>query len=121
MTDVARGPSLGRFLVIVLLLVILAIVAVWGYNKTHIVTAGEHVGNAIDAMPAAVSKVADEATDKGNLDKVGDAVKDTGQTASSALSKAGKATSSAVSATSADVKAASDKQKEQNAEHKHTQ
>jgi len=91
MTDVARGPSLGRFLVIVLLLVILAIVAVWGYNKTHIVTAGEH------------------------------AVKDTGQTASSALSKAGKATSSAVSATSADVKAASDKQKEQNAEHKHTQ
>ena len=72
------------------------------------VTAGDQVGKAVDALPAVVSKAADEATDKDNIDKVGDAMKDTGQAASSALSKTGKATSSAVSETSADVKAAAD-------------
>ncbi len=106
-----RGSGFGRFLIIILLLIV-AVGGVWYYNKTHVVTAGEHVGEAIDAIPSAVSK----ATDKDTLDKIGDALKDTGHAASSALSKTGQAASSAVSETSADVKAAADKQKKQNAE-----
>jgi len=114
MTEYVRGPGLGRFLLVVLLLLAVAVAGVWFYNKTHVVTVGDHVGEAIDAIPAGVSKAADEATDKDNLDKVGDALKDTGQAASSAMSKTGKAASSAVSETSADVKAAADRQKAQN-------
>ena len=116
MTEYSRGSGVGRFLLIILLL-ILAVAGVWYYNKTHVVTAGDHVGKAIDAIPAAVSKAADEAHDNDNLDKVGDALKDTGQAASSALSKTGEVTSRAVSETSADIKAAAEKQKKQNAEH----
>jgi len=82
-----------RFVIIVILLLAVAVGGVWYYNKTHAVTAGREVGKAIDAMPAAVSKAADEVTDKDNIGKVGDAIRDTGQAASSALSKTGKAAS----------------------------
>lgn len=113
MTEYTRGSGFGRFVLIIILLLIVAVAGVWYYNKTHVVTAGDQVGKAVDALPAVVSKAADEATDKDNIDKVGDALKDTGQAASSALSKTGKVTSSAVSETSADVKAAAEKQKAQ--------
>jgi hypothetical protein len=109
--EYTRRSGFGRFILITVLALIVVVAGVWYYNKTHVVTAGEHVGKAVDAIPAAVSKAADDATDKENLDKVGDAIKYTGQAASSALSKTGKTTSSAVSETSADLKAASDKQK----------
>ncbi|MFT4074540.1 MAG: hypothetical protein QM647_03345 [Asticcacaulis sp.] len=112
-----RGPGFGQFVLVVILLLIVIVGGVWYYNKTHVVTAGDKVGAAVDAIPSVVSKAADEATDKDNLDKVGDAIKDTGQAASSALSKTGHAASTAVSETSADVKAASDKQKQQNEAH----
>ncbi len=115
--EYTRGQGFGRFILIIILLLIVAVAGVWYYNKTHVITAGDNVGKAVDAIPAVVSKAADEVTDKDNLDKVGDAIKDTGHAASSALSKTGKAASSAVSETSADVKATSDKQKKQNAEH----
>ncbi len=115
--EYTRGSGFGRFVLIIILLLIAGIAGVWYYNKTHVVTAGEHVGKAVDAIPAVVSKAADEATDKDNLDKVGDAIKDTGQAASSALSKTGKATSSAVSETSADLKSASDKKKQKTESH----
>jgi|GEM_PF-1251129 len=106
-----HGSGFGRFVLIVILLLIVAVAGVWYYNRTHVITAGDHVGKAVDAIPAVVGKAAGEATDKDNLDKVGDAIKDTGQAASSALSKTGKAAASAVSETSADVKNASDTHK----------
>jgi len=109
--EYTHRSGFGRFVLIIILLLIVVVAGVWYYNKTHVVTAGEHVGKAVDAIPAVVSKAADEVTDKDNIDKVGDAIKDTGQAASSALSKTGKATSSAVSETSADLKAAGDKHK----------
>lgn len=108
-----RGPGFGQIVLVLILLLILIVGGVWYYNKTHVVTAGDKVGAAVDAIPSVVSKAAD----KDNLDKVGDAIKDTGQAASSALSKTGHAASTAVSETSADVKAASDKQKQQNEAH----
>jgi hypothetical protein len=108
MTEYTRGSGFGRFVVIILLLIV-AVAGVWYYNKTHVVTAGDHVGKAVDAMPAVVSKAADEVTDKDNLDKVGDAIKDTGQAASSALSKTGKTAASAVSETAADTQKKQDK------------
>jgi hypothetical protein len=116
MTEYTRGSGFGRFVLIIILLLIVAVAGVWYYNKTHVVTAGDQVGKAVDALPAVVSKAADEATNKDNIDKVGDALKDTGQAASSALSKTGKVTSSAVSETSTDLKAKADKQKAQNAQ-----
>jgi hypothetical protein len=108
MTEYTRGSGFGRFVVIILLLIV-AVAGVWYYNKTHVVTAGDHVGKAVDAIPAVVSKAADEVTDKDNLDKVGDAIKDTGQAASSALSKTGKAAASTVSETTADTHKKQDK------------
>ncbi len=108
MTEYIRGSGFGRFVVIILLLIV-AVAGVWYYNKTHVVTAGDHVGKAVDAIPAVVSKAADEVTDKDNLDKVGDAIKDTGQAASSALSKTGKAAASTVSETTADTHKKQDK------------
>jgi hypothetical protein len=109
MTEYTRGSGFGRFVLIVILLLIIAVGGVWYYNKTHVVTAGDHVGKAVDAIPAVVSKAADEVTDKDNLDKVGDAIKDTGQAASSALSKTGKAAASTVSETAADTQKKQDK------------
>ncbi len=79
-------------------------------------TAGDRVGDAIDALPGKVDKAADELTDKSTLEKAGDALKDTGEAASSAVSKTGEAAGKAVSQTSEDIKAAVDKQKEQDAE-----
>lgn len=108
MTEYTRGSGFGRFVVIILLLIVV-VAGVWYYNKTHVVTAGDHVGKAVDAIPAVVSKAADEVTDKDNLDKVGDAIKDTGQAASSALSKTGKAAASTVSETTADTHKKQDK------------
>lgn len=108
MTEYIRGSGFGRFVIIILLLIV-AVAGVWYYNKTHVVTAGDHVGKAVDAIPAVVSKAADEVTDKDNLDKVGDAIKDTGQAASSALSKTGKAAASTVSETTADTHKKQDK------------
>ena len=108
MTEYTRGSGFGRFLVIILLLIVV-VAGVWYYNKTHVITAGDHVGKAVDAIPAVVSKAADEVTDKDNLDKVGDAIKDTGQAASSALSKTGKAAASTVSETAADPQKKQDK------------
>ncbi|HTM81158.1 hypothetical protein [Asticcacaulis sp.] len=108
MTEYTRGSGFGRFVVIILLLIVV-VAGVWYYNKTHVVTAGDHVGKAVDAIPAVVSKAADEVTDKDNLDKVGDAIKDTGQAASSALSKTGKAAASTVSETAADTQKKQDK------------
>jgi hypothetical protein len=109
MTEYSRGSGFGRFVLIIILLLIVAVAGVWYYNKTHVVTAGDHVGKAVDAIPAVVSKAADEVTDKDNLDKVGDAIKDTGQAASSALSKTGKAAASTVSETTADTHKKQDK------------
>jgi hypothetical protein len=108
MTEYIRGSGFGRFVIIILLLIVV-VAGVWYYNKTHVVTAGDHVGKAVDAIPAVVSKAADEVTDKDNLDKVGDAIKDTGQAASSALSKTGKAAASTVSETTADTHKKQDK------------
>lgn len=108
MTEYTRGSGFGRFVVIILLLIVV-VAGVWYYNKTHVVTAGDHVGKAVDAIPAVISKAADEVTDKDNLDKVGDAIKDTGQAASSALSKTGKAAASPVSETAADTQKKQDK------------
>jgi hypothetical protein len=108
MTEYTRGSGFGRFVIIILLLIVV-VAGVWYYNKTHVVTAGDHVGKAVDAIPAVVSKAADEVTDKDNLDKVGDAIKDTGQAASSALSKTGKAAASTVSETTADTHKKQDK------------
>lgn len=108
MTEYIRGSGFGRFVIIILLLIVV-VAGVWYYNKTHVVTAGDHVGKAVDAIPAVVSKAADEVTDKDNLDKVGDAIKDTGQAASSALSKTGKAAASTVSETTADTQKKQDK------------
>jgi hypothetical protein len=112
-----HGSGFGRFVLIVILLLIIAVAGVWYYNRTHVITAGDHVGKAVDALPAVVSKAADEATDEDNLDKMGDAIKDTGKAASSALSRTGKAATRAVSETSADVRADSDRQKKQSTEH----
>lgn len=95
MADVARGPGLGRFLLIILLFIAIAITGVWYYNKTHAVTVGDHVGEAIDSMPQGVGKAADEATDPENVEKV-----------EAALDKTGKAASSAVSETSDELKSA---------------
>lgn len=108
MTEYIRGSGFGRFVIIILLLIVV-VAGVWYYNKTHVVTAGDRVGKAVDAIPAVVSKAADEVTDKDNLDKVGDAIKDTGQAASSALSKTGKAAASTVSETTADTQKKQDK------------
>ena len=117
-TDVYRGPGLGRFLLIIVLILIVAIAGVWMYNKNHSVTVGDHVGKVIDELPVGAGKAADELTDRDNYDKAGDAIKDTGQAASSALSKTGAAADRVVTDTKEDVKAASDKQKDNNADHK---
>ena len=108
MTEYTRGSGFGRFVIIILLLIV-AVGGVWYYNKTHVVTAGDHVGKAVDAIPAVVSKAADEVTDKDNLDKVGDAIKDTGQAASSALSKTGKTAASTVSESATSTREKQDK------------
>jgi hypothetical protein len=115
MNDAPRG-SFGTTLLLIILLIVVVIGGVWVYNKNHVVTVGEHVGEAIDAVPAKVSKAADEITDKDAIDKTGEALKDVGKSASSAVSKTGAAASKVVSDTSDDIKAASDNQKERNAE-----
>lgn len=115
MTDVRRS-SFGTTLLLIILLIVFVIGGVWIYNKNHVVTVGDHVGEVIDAVPAKVSKAADEITDKDALDKTGDALKDAGKSASSAVSKTGAAASKVVADTSDDIKAASDNQKERNAE-----
>lgn len=115
MTESTHAKRNGGSLLLFLLLAVLIIGGIWLYNKQHSETIGDHIGGAIDAVPAVVGKAADEVTDKENYDKAGDAIEEAGDKAGSALSKAGKATSEVVSETSADVKAAADKQKQQDA------
>ena len=114
MTGAPRS-SFGTSLLLIILLIAFAIGGVWIYNKNHVVTVGDHVGEVIDAVPAKVSKAADEITDKDALDKTGDSLKDAGKSASSAVSRTGAAASKVVADTSDDIKAASDNQKERNA------
>ncbi len=113
------GPSsFGRVLMVFVLLIVVVVAAAWltSRNDDHR-TLGQKVGsavdNTIDAIPATVSKAADDLDDNQKLAKVGDNLKDAGQSASSALSKTGSAASSALSQTSEDLKAAAARQKEQ--------
>lgn len=115
MTEAPRS-SFGTTLLLIIVLIVVVIGGVWIYNKNHVVTVGDHVGEAIDAVPAKVSKAADEITDKDTISETGDALKDAGKAVSSAASKTGAAASKVVSDTSDDIKAASDNQKERNAE-----
>ncbi|MDV6332242.1 hypothetical protein [Asticcacaulis sp. 201] len=116
--DIYRGPGLGRFLLLIVLVLILAVAGVWFYNKSHSVTVGDRVGKVIDELPVGASKAADELKDSPALAKAGDAIKESGHAASSALSKTGAATERVVTDAKEDVKAAADKQKENNADKK---
>lgn len=103
-------------LLTLLIIAIIIVGGIWLLNRHGHETVGDRIGSAIDSVPAKVDHAGDELTDKDNLRKTGDDLKDAGAAASSALSKAAVATSTAISQTSADIKAAADKQKEQNAE-----
>ena len=108
--------SSGNALLTLLVIAIIIVGGIWLLNRHGHETVGDRIGNTIDAVPSKVDRAADELTDKDTYRKTGDQLQDAGAAASSALSKAGAATSAAISQTSADLKAASDKQKQQNAE-----
>jgi hypothetical protein len=110
--------SFGRVLMVFIVLVVVVVAAAWltsrhNDHRTLGQKVGDAVGNTIDAIPATVSKTADDLGDKQKQADVGNNLKDAGATASSALSKTGAAASSALSQTSEDIKAAAAKQKEQ--------
>lgn len=84
------------------LAVIAAIIfAIWHFNRNNSKTVGDHVGEAIDTVPAVAVDAVQEVRDSDTLSSLGasteEALENTGAAASSALSKAGKSTSSAVS------------------------
>jgi hypothetical protein len=118
-TYVEEHPSsFGRLLMVFVVLVVVVVGAAWlsarhNDHRTLGQKVGQAVGNTIDAIPATVSKAADDIGDKQKLAKVGSDLKNVGNTASSALSKTGEAASSALSQTSQDLKAAAAKQKAQ--------
>ncbi|EGF91534.1 hypothetical protein ABI_29510 [Asticcacaulis biprosthecium C19] len=91
-----RGSPLGRILVIILVIVLI-IAGIWYFNKNNSTTIGEHVGEAIDAVPAAANKAIEEVKDSDTLSSVGENLEEAGENAGKGLEKAGKSTSSAVS------------------------
>ena len=97
-----RSSSRGGALLTALIILIVIIAGIWLLNAHSHRTVGDRIGDAVDALPQGVSKAAGELTDKSNLEKAGDALKDTGEAASSAVSQ-----------TSEDIKAAVDRQKAQ--------
>ncbi|ESQ91584.1 hypothetical protein ABAC460_06245 [Asticcacaulis sp. AC460] len=80
-----------------ILVVILVIAGIWYFNKNNSTTVGEHVGEVIDAVPAAAGKAIDEVKDSETLSSIGDDLEKAGDKAGKGLEKAGKSTSSAVS------------------------
>ncbi len=116
MSPPSRRSNIGSVLLTIIVVAIVAVGSIWLINRHDSRTAGDRVGDAIDALPAKVDKAADVLTDKSTLEKASDAIKDTGQAASSAVSKTGEVAGIAVSKTSEDIKAAVEKQKEQDAE-----
>lgn len=114
----AHPSSFGRLLMVFVLLVIVVVGAAWlsarhNDHRTLGQKVGDAVGNTIDAIPATVSKAAEDVGNKQKMAKVGNDLKEAGNNASSALSKTGEAASSALSQTSQDLKAAAAKQKQQ--------
>jgi hypothetical protein len=91
-----RGSPLGRILLIILVIVLI-VAGIWYFNKHNSTTVGEHVGEAIDAVPVAASKAIEEVKDSDTLSSVGDNLEEAGENAADGLKKAGKSTSSAVS------------------------
>lgn len=94
--NTTRGSPLAKTLVAILVIGI-AVAAVWFYNKSHTTTVGDHVGEAIDAVPVAASKAIEEVKDSDTLSSVGDNLEEAGENAAKGIEKAGKSTSSAVS------------------------
>ncbi|ESQ77735.1 hypothetical protein [Asticcacaulis sp. AC402] len=91
-----RSFGLGHLLLV--LAIIAAIIAViWFYNKSHTTTVGDHVGEAIDAVPTAASKAIEDVRDSDTLSSVGENLEEAGDDAAKGLQKAGKSTSSAMS------------------------
>lgn len=66
-------------LVIVAVIAVIAVVA-WGLmTRPDQRTAGEKIGDAVDALPQGVDKAARELEDRTPGEKLGDAVKDAGE------------------------------------------
>lgn len=98
--------TIGRILVVIVILAVVIFGAAWLLNRDDNRTAGEKVGDVIDSAAA-------EFSESSPLAKAGDALEKAGDVAQSAVSKVGAEAKEVASETSADVKAAGDKQKQQ--------
>lgn len=114
----SSSGSVGSVLLTLIIVLLLVVGAMWYLGQHHGRLAGR------DTQFGTVSSKVDHAVDKlvsqRTLNTADANLKKAGSAASSALAKMGEAASSAVSETSADIKAASEKQKEQNARNDET-
>ncbi len=74
MNNSAKG-ALGLLIILVLGLLVWGVLTMPDQRST-----GQRVGDAIDTLPQGVGKAADQLQDRTPGQKLGDAVKDTGQT-----------------------------------------
>lgn len=110
--------TLGRILVIVLILAVVIFGAAFFLNRTDNRTAGEKVGDAIDAVPVVVESAAAEFSESSPLAKAGEALENAGEAAESAVSKVGKEAKEVAAETSANARVANDRQKSQERDEK---
>lgn len=68
----------NRTLIAVLVIVVLAVLAYGAMNMRDNRSTGERVGDAVDALPHGIGKAADQLGDRTPGEKLGDAVRETG-------------------------------------------
>ena len=114
----SSSGSVASVLLTLIIVLLLVVGAMWYLGQHHgrLARRDTHFGTVSSKVDRAVDKLVSKRT----LDTAGAKLEKAGSAASSALAKMGVAASSAVSETSADIKAASDRQKEQNAQHDET-
>ena len=108
----SERSRLGDILLMILIIVVVAWGALWFFNRPAGRELNSKVDHAITSLPAKIDHISDGRATSRDIDRKLDKA---GASASSALSKAANAASAAVSETAADIKAATDKQKQQNA------